>query len=283
MFQRLCPLHFWCVCVQLFFVSHVYSAEIPPSPAGGGWLELTQPGGYVYVEDHPDFDANLASEFTIQMWIYLKRYPRFGEAWPLMSKSGNYSLTFWGHALTLEGPKRFPEDRVVEIFYDFGGGTGKSLTSERIPLNTWHHLMCIKKKEASALYLNGQHLLDSSPSKDLNDTESPLYLSGSPVPINNFQDFPQKPFTGGLIDEMEVANTARHSPWNQEVPIPAGRLSPDEHTVALWHFDGPRKSAFVDSSLEGNHNLIPFDVNTGPFAVSAAGKLAVTWGHLKAR
>lgn len=291
MFQRLCPLSLWCVCLQLFFVAHAHSAEVPPSPAGGGWLELTHPGGYVFVEDHPDFDANLADEFTIQMWICFKRYPRFLEAWPLIHKPDSYLLIIYGFSPTLEGIERLPAKFGVDLWYFLnlkvgeiiGGG---ALLRSLVPINSWHHVMLIKQGNVSALYFNGQRLNQPEPDGgDLSDTDSLVYLAGTAAPSIgvDLRGAVWKPFTGGLIDEVEIANTARYSPWNEEVPIPGGRLSPDEHTVALWHFDGPRKSAFMDSSLEGNHNLIPFDVNTGPFAVSAAGKLAVTWGHLKAR
>lgn len=283
MVQRLCPLYLWYVCLQLFYA---HSAEVPPSPAGGGWLELTQPGGYVFVEDHPDFDANIADEFTIQMWICFKRYPKFLEAWPLIHKQDTYLLIIYGFSPTLKGIERLPDKFAADLWYflNFKVG-GRALRPPWVPIKVWHHLMLIKKGNASALYLNGQRLnqpLDDV--KDLGDTDSPVYLAGTAAPSIgvDLRGAEWKPFTGGLIDEVEIANTARYSPWNQEVTIPAGRLSPDEHTVALWHFDGPRKSAFADSSLQGNHPLIPFDVNTGPFAVEAAGKLPVTLGHLKA-
>ena len=80
-----------------------------------------------------------------------------------------------------------------------------------------------------------------------------------------------------MIDEIAVAKTARL------VPIPDEPLSPDRETVAFWHFNGPRKSAFADSSQFRTHNLVPVHVNTGPYAVEAAGKLAVSWGHIKVR
>lgn len=73
-----------------------------PSPAGGGCLEVSKPGGYAFVEDHDDFDANLGNEFTIEMWMYLKRPPRSRETWVLFHKEGSYLLTLggwsvWGH------------------------------------------------------------------------------------------------------------------------------------------------------------------------------------------
>ena len=69
------------IAVLLLLLPICLASAVEPSPAGGGWLEVTRPGGYAFVEDHDDFDANLAEEFTIEMWIYLKRPPKFGESW----------------------------------------------------------------------------------------------------------------------------------------------------------------------------------------------------------
>jgi len=35
----------------------VPAAAVPPSPAGGGYFQIYEPGDYAFVADHDDFDA----------------------------------------------------------------------------------------------------------------------------------------------------------------------------------------------------------------------------------
>ena len=59
----------------------------------------------LFVEDHDDFDfdANLGNEFTYEMWMYLKRPPRFRETWVLLHKEGSYLLALEGWKVGLFG------------------------------------------------------------------------------------------------------------------------------------------------------------------------------------
>jgi hypothetical protein len=61
-----------------------------------------------------------------------------------------------------------------------------------------------------------------------------------PTPIGGFE---------GLIDEIRISNIFRYF-VQYEVPK---RFKPDEHTVALWHFDeGPGKFSYKDASGHGH-------------------------------
>ena len=90
-----------------------------PSPAGGGWLEVSKPGGYAFVEDHDDFDfdANLGNEFTYEMWMYLKRPPRFRETWVLLHKEGSYLLALEGWKVGLFGAISPLDERYDSLYF----------------------------------------------------------------------------------------------------------------------------------------------------------------------
>ena len=56
----------------------------------------------------------------------------------------------------------------------------------------------------------------------------------------------------GLIDEVRISNVARYS----ESYKPQKRLAPDEHTLALFHFDEGEGDRLIDSSGNKHHSQI---------------------------
>ena len=112
-----------------------------PSPAGGGCLEVSKPGGYAFVEDHDDFDfdANLGNEFTYEMWMYLKRPPRFHETWVLFHKAGSYLMTLEGWRVGLFGGiSPLAEGLISYFFLSYKGKwcheNRDRLLSENVPI-----------------------------------------------------------------------------------------------------------------------------------------------------
>ena len=113
------------------------------SPAGGGALEITKRGGHVFVEDHDDFDANLVDAATIEMWIYLKRVPKFRESWILFHKEGSYMMTLNGHFTDFEGLHPLEPNQIVMLRYYLGlpGGSivgGRVQDKDEFLLNQSH-------------------------------------------------------------------------------------------------------------------------------------------------
>ena len=56
----------------------------------------------------------------------------------------------------------------------------------------------------------------------------------------------------GRIDEVRVSNVVRYA----EDFTPEERFEPDEHTLALYHFDEGEGNALIDSSGNGHHGQI---------------------------
>ncbi|HUQ71135.1 MAG TPA: family 16 glycoside hydrolase, partial [Planctomycetaceae bacterium] len=56
----------------------------------------------------------------------------------------------------------------------------------------------------------------------------------------------------GVIDEVRISNVARYT----ENFTPAERFEPDEHTLALYHFDDGAGDVLTDSSGNGRHGKI---------------------------
>lgn len=275
------------IVVLLLLWPICFASAVEHSPAGGGWLEVAKPGGYAFVEDHNDFDLNLANEFTIEMWIYLKRAPKFFESWVLLHKEKSYLLTLRGHFIDLDGRmKRLGgKDQICNIGYYYsypkgGGGSERSYTQDVIPLNRWHHLALVFCDNGYLLYINGRgyggpHITRGP----LNNANFPLYIGGTGISPAEFRDIKWVPFTGGLIDEVRVSNIARYPmrEWG-EIVIPHRRFEPDENTMALLHFDGSRAEWLKDASGNG-HALTAFDV--AYYHVEISEKLPVLWGQIK--
>ena len=274
---------FLAVLLLILSTAPVFALDPELSPAGGGWLEIVKPGRYVFVEDHDDFDANLVDAATIEMWIYLKRAPKFRESWVLFHKEGSYMVTLSGHGIDPFG-KLFPltKDQIATFnsFFGYLGGRDRSARTKAkddLPLNQWHHLAFTFGNKGNALYLNGwsQNALNIPP-RPLNDTHFPLYIGGTGIFNTRFlANVKEKriPFTGGLIDEVRVSDIARHN--NLKVVIPHGRFKPDRNTLALWHFDGGRANWLKDASGNG------YTLTDVSFPVEHRGKLPTLWGKIK--
>jgi len=115
-------------------------------------------------------------------------------------------------------------------------------------------------------------------------------LTGSDL-LDLHKRFEYTPFPGA-VDELRISNVERgfvdklylgtDKEGQRDVPIPKGHFQPDEHTVALWHFDNGR-TVFLDASKnaltmfarEGAFNPIAL------FVPPKEGKAVTTWGRIK--
>ena len=266
----------------------VFALEPEPSPAGGGALEIAKRGGHVFVEDHDDFDANLFDEATfeatLEMWIYLKRAPKFGESWVLFHKEGSYMMTLNGHwiddRLVPLGP-----NQVALCFYrrwERGGGSiAFTLNKDQLLLKQWYHLVVMFGKKGYTYYFNGTQKGGGN-FHQLNNLNFPLYIGGTGIFDTVFLERVKGgkgiPFTGGLIDEVRVSNITRYPHRVHQIAVPTDRFNPDGNTLALWHFDGGRSSWLQDTSGNG-HTLTAVD--SVYLHVESRGKLPTLWGKIK--
>ena len=274
------------IIVLLFLWPICLASAVGPSPAGGGWLEVSKPGGYAFIEDHNDFDVSLADEFTFDMWIYLKRPPEFRESWVLLHKEECYLLTLSGHHLGPDGIGPLAKHQICNISYYYsrpggGGGSSRSYIQDVIPLNRWHHLTLVFGNNGYLLYINGKAYSGPHRShRPLNNSNFPLYIGGTGISPFQFRDIKWVPFTGGFIDEVRVSNIARHLVREfGKIDIPQSRFKPDENTMALWHFGGSGTGWLKDASGNG-HTLTAFGV-TYHHSIDISGKLPSLWGRIK--
>jgi RNA polymerase sigma factor (sigma-70 family) len=176
---------------------------------------------------------------------------------------------------------RIPLNRWVHVAiqYDYRlhGPLGMSLLNGTVHTeyrSVWRDMMCIDRR------LNGFGVYDSSythpnggPSADpeqiraagilLRRTDAPLTIGG--LSNDGSQGWkPWGPYTGdfgGRVGEVRISDTARYPFELSDDGIPKrfpveGRFEPDEHTIALWHFDeGEGSLAYADSSGRG-HTLV---------------------------
>ena len=288
-FKKIHHTLFLAILLLALSTAPVFALE--QSPAGGGALEITKRGGHVFVEDHDDFDANLVDAATIEMWIYLKRAPKFRESWVLFHKEGSYMVTLDGHFTDLFGelhPLDWEEGLIGELSYTLAipGGSrtaGTIMDKNELPLNWWHHLVFIfGKKGARTVYLNGRQVFRRNLLPEpLPNTNFPLFIGGTGIFDTIFLANVKRkriPFTGGLIDEVRVSNIVRYPVEKFEIAVPHHRLNPDGNTLALWHFDGGRAEWLKDAS--GNEHTLT-GVDLAYFHVDSRGKLPTLWGKIK--
>lgn len=281
--------------IVLFFMMciRVYADTVPPSPAGGGYFEIYNPGDYAFIPDHDDFDANFqeSGAFTIEFWFYMKRimkpYDKMriepSERWNLINKSGSYNIYI-----------SFIADNV--IFKLRSSIVGDSNRKVDLPINQWHYVaftVNIYRQKIINQNLRGAAKLGRTIFIGVLDSSSSLRIGGGvPAPVGVIPNEPffeqpfWTPFTGGLIDEIRISNINRYPRenldqeyWKGTIDVPTGPFEPDEHTVALWHFDfdGTHGSKWRDASGNGHHLTYSGNyLNVEPY-----GKLATTWAQLK--
>ena len=275
------------ISVILLFLWLIFPVfAVPPSPAGGGWLEIFQEGDYASVEDSDDFDVNLArKEFTIEMWVYFKRPPQPGslkgqlrERWAVIYKEGSYELELFPEAFNIDFEVSPPR---------LGGLWGFHLDEGLLSVNQWNYIAMVVDGNSVQRIVNGdlrglakRHNKAGLPLFD--DSDSPLCIGGGHDP-NIWEGLPTwKVFTGGLIDEVRISDIARYPKekinnrlWRDVVDIPEVPFEPDEHTLALWHFDGRGSQRLRDASGNGHH------LGYSAYGIEPSGKLPVLWGQIK--
>ena len=281
-------MRFLFLAFLLFLCGVVSAAAVPPSPAGGGCFEIYAPGDYAFVADHDDFDLKrlLKNGFTIEMWFYIS-HPMKAlntatgqpfDKWVMLYKADNYQLSL------------HPASALIVSRGTRGsGGFGPALR-ETPSINQWHYVAIIIGKGYVQKVVNTQLREGQGGFLPPKDTDSPLCIGGglAPLPSTFPGPFLGKPFwvpfTGGFIDEVRISDIVRYPRFENlkgTIKVPLGAFEPDEHTVALWHFDVDDSpgSKWRDASGNGHH-LTYHGTSLG---VESAGKLATTWGELKLR
>ncbi len=83
------------------------------------------------------------------------------------------------------------------------------------------------------------------------DTDAPAHLRIGMAKWGGEQTY----FFAGSIDELRVSGTVRYK-LDFEPPRFGDRFEPDEHTIALYHFDEGKGATLLDSSGNDHHGRI---------------------------
>ena len=122
-------------------------------------------------------------------------------------------------------------------------------TSTRAVPSGRHHVALVFENDQPALFVDG---LRQATDRFPQDEE--YQVSGEPFSIGASTigtDAPRLPFHGA-IDEVRISRTARY----RNDFVPAKRFEPDEHTMALYHFDEGTGDIAHDASGNGHHARI---------------------------
>lgn len=254
-------------------------SNIPPSPAGGGYLTIYALGDYVFVGDHTDFDVNLQKNgFTVEMWVYLKsamippvrRAPY--DTWTLVYKAGSYGFAF----------------RAIDIsILQMDEGWQLRGNGFDIPVNQWFYVAFMVSEEYTQAVINQQLKGNIDDFLAFGNTDSRLRIGGGGPEFLFRQKIGWDSFSDGLIDEVRISDIVRYPKekiedvgWRDTIVVPEGPFETDEHTIALWHFDvgeGREGSRFRDASGNGHH----LTYHGAYLNVQPRRKLTTTWGTLK--
>jgi hypothetical protein len=278
---------------------HSMAGETPRSPVGGGTLDLRGgKQGYYYTEDRDDcFDNEfLKNGMTIEFWFCLARCTERGEWWNLVAKPSLYQIRIEHYySIWIIQPQNLKiEDEGVWLRRVTQGGSSARTIWEIVPGKDyepmWHHV--VLQGRAAGNSFSGIVFIDgvstgpfrSSSSSFISDNDRSLYVGGLPSEfwafVRNGENHIRSNVTtfDGLIDELRISNVERY-----EQKGPGGnirikeRFQPDEHTVALWHFDeGPGALRYEDASGNG-HTLFA----AGQLEVIQKRKTPILWGAIK--
>ena len=238
----------------------------PPSPAGGGMLQLDETHDFVATIE-AWFPDEQFTGLTAEAWIYFEEPPAPGSFWSIIGQEGRFNLVIHGADAAL-GAWGYAE----------GAGTSLTVGGFLLPKNEWIHVTAIYDAGAG-MGFNGKGGNWCCPRGHLIQSNKPLRIGGI-IP----QDKNRSHFVGdnvkvrGYIDEVRISKVVRYV--RPEWEVPRGKFSVDKHTLSLWHFDESSNfNRFKDASGKGHH-LWRSGVS-GNLAVEARQKLTTTWGQLK--
>jgi len=281
---------------------------IPPSPAGGSYLDLSSDAFY-FAKDNPTLDKLLGDEWTIEMWFYIERFPSLPlRPFPkrnfslILIKPGNYAIYLYSSRIEAEtGPSIHEALRAGAFFIKYkemnlATGVGDTVAFNipedllrkgfrGITTKRWYHLAFQQKGRVVSAYINGVKEWDrrpidpNLPHPKLDDLPTPLYIGHLPS-AGRFKNLFLEIMFGekvesfkGAIDELRISNVARYG----DGFVPPKRLEVDRYTMALWHFDEPLGSlSYEDASGNGNTLL-----SSRLLSVSLKADKASLWGRLK--
>ena len=112
--------------------------------------------------------------------------------------------------------------------------------------NSPTHLSFVHESKQCRFYVNGKLVKSATIGGPFHPSVSSFVIGAEP----HFGPF--QSFFHGIIDEVRFSNIARY----KEDFVPEQRFEPDEHTMALYHFDEGSGEVLHDASGNGHHGKI---------------------------
>ena len=228
---------------------------------------------------------------TIEGWFYLDRVPDVGQVQTFFAHSASYALGV-GIARGRELDEFYDPTQArafIGVAAEGWGVQGQHWfppeSGRNAPVGEWFHVALQFHAEPPtgvAVYLagyGGGPLAGDFPFTLGGDAAAlDIGTASAQLGIGGFDVEPDTTITRllGLVDEVRVSNVARYE--GREAIAPRSFV-PDEHTVALWTFDGDRP--YADSSGAGHHLMHTGTITVEPLAVRARDKLTTTWAQLR--
>ena len=253
-----------CLCFILLSIQSVYA--IPQqSPAGGNYLTLDESHDSLRT-DRAWFSLSKFKELTVEMWLYIDRFPDEGIYWSIIGQEGRFEVA-------AANTGEFPTISVWNNCEECGCA---NMETTHIPVGEWIYVVATFFA-SSGIFVNGQ---GDQPCVDGGNvvTSNKVLRIGGVIPKGPKELWSL--WTGeklqGYIDELRISSVVRYTIETRK-NLPNKRFEVDKDTICLWHFDEkPDKTVYVDVSGNG------YDLHRdNVFAVQSQSKLSTTWAKLK--
>ena len=146
-------------------------------------------------------------DFTIEFWRYKSSSAVESYVARLDSAGGSATSDFW-----------FGNVNGVDGFYYYEGSTGRNLSTESQPLNTWAHLAAVRHNDYLTLYLNGKEVASRSHSAAFNNGSADLRIGGDNASSDN-TNYPLEGFLSNVRITKKALYTSNFKPAMRELEV----------------------------------------------------------------
>lgn len=208
------------------------------------------PESYFEAPDHSGLDADLGAVFTVEAWV--NPTTNLGDdthpnEYMILNKEDSYEISVRNNDLATEGS--------FQVAVQPAGLPWEWWDSQvTVPVNKWTHVAATWDGLVIRTFVDGKFLLafdktgaDGAPGV-LRDTDATLKV-GRRVRGGDTHSIYK-----GLIDEVRISKVIRYTEAGFAVPTSA--FTPDQDTVALYHFDEAIAGVVKDASSFANHGML---------------------------
>jgi len=189
------------------------------SKSGGASGLFDGTGDYLSLADSADWNFK-SGDFTIDFWVRFAALPADGSLF-MIANQRESDANNWCIYVKRSGATYY---WYVETK---AGGTGKSVASPGLAINTWYHVAYVKSSGTGYVFQDGTQCGIAAAWGIVDDYAGLLYIGeyGSGAFYLN-----------GWLDEFRVSKGVAR--WTSNFTPPTGAYASDSNTVLLLHMDG---------------------------------------------